>query len=268
MDGGSHDQSVEIIRKYSAWLDGWVSEQDGGQADAINKGLARCTGEVFQFINSDDVLAPEACRAVGKAWTEGATIAGSVLEFDDTSAYIVENRRITVPNLLHHFYRGRKASYHQPGVWFDRRKITELGGFAADLHYCFDYYASALYFERWPQIRYISDTLVRFRIHYQQKTTGGRDKATLEFGRARERLTMTLRSSQLRHEARIGMRRWNWPADVARIRSSGDPPIAKAAILAWKFIRHPRVAMNRLTLGAIYRELSGPAEIKPSPLSD
>jgi glycosyltransferase involved in cell wall biosynthesis len=268
MDGGSSDQSVEVIRRYANWIDGWVSEADAGQADAINKGLARATGDVFQWINSDDVLAPGACRAVGEAWTEGVTIAGSVLEFDDAHAYLVENRRITVHNLLHHFYRNAKASYHQPGVWLDRHKIKELGGFENDLHYCFDYYTSALYFERWPQIRYIADTLVSFRIHAQQKTTGGRDKATLEFGRARERLTTTLLSKRLRHEARIGMRRWNWPAEVARIRTSVDQPLARVAILGWKFIRHPRVAMNRLTLGAIRREVAGRAKLKSTPVSE
>src|SRR5262245_56142305 len=65
MDGGSTDGSADIIRKYSPWLTSWISEPDGGQVAAINAGMARATGTLLNWINSDDFLLPGALEALG-----------------------------------------------------------------------------------------------------------------------------------------------------------------------------------------------------------
>ena len=70
IDGGSTDETVEIIKKYAKHLTYWVSEPDRGQSHAINKGLAHCTGDVFNFLNSDDYLEPGALFHVAEAWNE------------------------------------------------------------------------------------------------------------------------------------------------------------------------------------------------------
>src|SRR5262245_53985018 len=66
IDGGSTDNSVEIIKRYEDRLAYWVSEKDRGQVHAINKGLEKVTGDVFAFINSDDLYFPGVFNAVMK----------------------------------------------------------------------------------------------------------------------------------------------------------------------------------------------------------
>ena len=64
IDGGSTDGTVEIIKKYEPWLSFWESVPDHGQADALNKGFARATGEICAYINSDDYYLPGAFNYV------------------------------------------------------------------------------------------------------------------------------------------------------------------------------------------------------------
>jgi glycosyltransferase involved in cell wall biosynthesis len=70
IDGGSTDNSLEIIQEFSPDLTYWISEPDRGQSHAINKGLALCTGEVVNWLCSDDLLAPGALWIIGKYFTE------------------------------------------------------------------------------------------------------------------------------------------------------------------------------------------------------
>src|SRR5512140_3473813 len=66
-DGGSTDETLSVLEEYRGKVP-FVSGPDGGQADAINQGLARARGEVLGYLNSDDLLLPGALRAVGEAF--------------------------------------------------------------------------------------------------------------------------------------------------------------------------------------------------------
>ena len=66
IDGGSSDDSVEIMKKYEQWLTHWVSEPDRGQSDAINKGWRMAKGEVCAWLNSDDTYMPSALETAAR----------------------------------------------------------------------------------------------------------------------------------------------------------------------------------------------------------
>ncbi len=74
MDGGSTDGSVEILESYDDHLAQWVSEPDGGQASAIARGLSEASGEIMAFLNSDDMLAPDALHFVADFFNRNPNI--------------------------------------------------------------------------------------------------------------------------------------------------------------------------------------------------
>ena len=67
IDGGSNDGTVEVIKKYEKHITFWVSEKDKGQSDALNKGFKHCTGEIYGWLNSDDLYLPNAFKHAATA---------------------------------------------------------------------------------------------------------------------------------------------------------------------------------------------------------
>jgi len=85
IDGASTDGSQEIIRKYGNQLAWWVSEPDSGQAEAINKGFRKATGDVIAWLNSDDIYAPGAIATAVKVLSENPELGlvyGDAVSFD------------------------------------------------------------------------------------------------------------------------------------------------------------------------------------------
>jgi glycosyltransferase involved in cell wall biosynthesis len=74
IDGGSTDNSVEVIKKYEPWLSYWVSERDRGQGHAINKGFSHCTGEIVNWLCSDDILLPSALQSIAEIFTKNVDV--------------------------------------------------------------------------------------------------------------------------------------------------------------------------------------------------
>jgi glycosyltransferase involved in cell wall biosynthesis len=142
MDGGSTDNTLEIIKKYEPWITDWVSEKDHGQSHAINKGFERATGEWLGWLNSDDCYAPYGLfRLVNAAQKANANfVFSSSIHFD------IRGRSSRVPlrkSLTLHAYSPRYIRLidliDQPATLWTRELFEQNGPLQEDMHYAFDW---------------------------------------------------------------------------------------------------------------------------------
>jgi glycosyltransferase involved in cell wall biosynthesis len=137
VDGGSDDGSVDVIKKYESQVNWWVSEPDEGQGYAINKGIARSSGEVVAWLNSDDLLLPQ---AISEA-VDSLELYGADLVFGN--AIIIDENGFPLNDLvfedwgLEDLLRFRVIC--QPAVIMKRKVWEEVSGINTDLHYMLDH---------------------------------------------------------------------------------------------------------------------------------
>lgn len=171
IDGGSTDGSVEIIRKYEPWLAYWVSEKDGGQTQAINKGLERCTGELFNWINSDDLLTRGALGVVAREIGDADCLAGALQVF---TGEVVKPPAVACGYTPSELLLSRNTGYVQPSTWLRPGNVRDIGLLNPDYQYVFDWELMIRYVLRYPEVRYVPDILARFRLHEASKTVSQR----------------------------------------------------------------------------------------------
>lgn len=139
VDGGSTDGSVEIIRRYEHRLAWWVSERDSGQAEAINKGLARARGEVVAWLNSDDIYLPGALAGTAAAFAADPTLGlvfGDALTIDAAGQPL---NTLAFGDLgLAELARFRIIC--QPAVFMRRAVLERAGYLDRSYHYMLDHH--------------------------------------------------------------------------------------------------------------------------------
>lgn len=139
VDGGSSDGSVEIIKEYQDRISWWVSEKDQGQTDAINKGFERATGELFAWINSDDVLRPQAVSEAVKFMSENPEVG---LVYGDLN--FIDQNGITIGSFnakQTSYKRLRRGWVHipQPAAFWKADLWKKVGPLDPSLFFAMDY---------------------------------------------------------------------------------------------------------------------------------
>lgn len=168
IDGGSSDNSVEIIRKYEQHLASWVSERDSGQADAIAKGFGMATGDILCWLNSDDVLYPGALQAVADCFAADAEcgcVYGRAMYTTEDGAEVCEYptgefdfERLAVFNFI-----------CQPATFFRRSVYEAVGGVDRTLRFSMDY-DLWIRMARVARFCYLPELLATYRLHLDSKT--------------------------------------------------------------------------------------------------
>jgi len=177
MDGGSTDETVKILQEYDDRLT-WVSERDGGQAEAINKGWRRARGSVLAYLNSDDTYLPDAVeRAVAclEAQPDAVAVYGEGYHVDETGAIL--ERYPTEPFSMTRLEE--TCFICQPTVFLRREILERVGYLNESLHYCMDY-------DLWVRVGRVGrfahtpHHLATSRLHGETKTLGQRVRAHSE----------------------------------------------------------------------------------------
>jgi len=179
IDGGSTDSTVQLIRKYEHCIAYWVSEKDTGQSNAINKGMAKATGDILTWLNSDDMLAQGALASVAMAFhTSGADMVAGICQLHangniyDQHLTSCEDGPLLLPELLdleNSWMQGQ--FFYQPEVFFSRNLWQKAGGYVnEDLYYSMDYELWLRMAKVGANLKVIGRPIAIYRVHEEQKT--------------------------------------------------------------------------------------------------
>lgn len=226
IDGGSTDNTVEIIKKYEKYLKYWVSEKDGGQANAINKGLWHCTGDIFNWLNSDDYLEPGALNKIAAAFTDEKVqiVAGRVRNFSSKEEEIIQNQNLSAAGLMC-WQPGVK--FVQPGAWMKRLLLRASGGIDESFHFCFDWDLYIRYLYNFPVVKEIPELLVHFRLHEDSKTQTSAEKFEKDQQEIIEKLSRLSAYNHLHEACRYKIDKAAWTSFLSVQSKSASPFLLK-----------------------------------------
>ena len=173
VDGGSTDNSVDVIKSYEQSITWWVSEPDKGQSDAFNKGFIHSKGEFLTWLNADDVLLPGTIKAVKNTIVQHPGIewaTGNFVRFESGNNRIVE--ALWGPHHLPSWLqgKGRPIVYYGPTTFWSRNLYDKYGPIDERLHLAMD-------IDYWMRLNNAGVRQVRvnhycwgFRMHADSKT--------------------------------------------------------------------------------------------------
>lgn len=178
MDGGSTDETIAILERYTDQIAYWVSEPDGGQAQAINRGFGRATGELLAWLNTDDMYMPGALHRVAGVLTPceaPALVYGGCLHFreGEEKAWAYWPEPFDAERLTHFDYLVQPASFWTRALWEATGELNEALHYGMD----WDWYIRA---SRVVAFTPLPAYLAIYRLHDKHKTGAGGEKRARE----------------------------------------------------------------------------------------
>jgi GT2 family glycosyltransferase len=245
VDGGSTDNSAEIIKTYADRLAYWISERDSGQSEAINKGFARANGEIVAWLNSDDYYMRNTISVVVRCFEQNpdaVMLYGDMLAVDEEGQTInvLKYKQLSLEDLLCFQIIG------QPSVFFRHSALNKTGLLDPSFHFMLDHHLWIRLAEQ-GRILHIPQVWSAARYHPQAKN---RARAA-EFGReafrvldwAKKQPSLAKSVGRVKRRALASAHRYD-----ARYLLDGGQPLA--ALIAWfrALFIHPPTALGRLNL--------------------
>lgn len=191
-DGGSNDNSLEIIKKYDNLIKKnghekkclgisyrWWSKKDNGQTQALNQGFKISNGDILAWINSDDYFMPDAFQKVTSEYQKEKF---DFLYGDCFKLYSPDNKMVLLkpnPNETLKTLLSRAGTFEQQSTFFTKKITAQVGYLDESLNYCMDYDFWIKIFKI-GKIKYLPETLAVFRIWQNSKTSTSQKKFNAE----------------------------------------------------------------------------------------
>ena len=263
IDGGSTDETAAILQRHAPRLAYWESAPDRGQSHAINKGLARATGDVWCYLNSDDLLRPGSLARIGEIFRDPTVewAGGITIIFDEQSdrGTVTPQESRSQKEILTPWARSVEHVFPCSNVCFMRRSIYErLGGFDESYHYSMDMEFYTRAFFAGVKLHRIPEVLGRWRWHTGSKTV--RDGTAYRFLEEELRIATTyaerlpaLDREELNRE--IACHRKSFLVRRAVHSESKKPRSSRIARLLLEAAQHPTLLWFRPWLSALKKQI-------------